>query len=226
MKLKEKIKAIHLRRLGKSYGEIHKQVNVSKSTLSLWLRDIELTPEQKARLKGRQKARHEGAKANQRKRIERTREIISEAKKEVKYLYKNFLFLSGLMLYWAEGAKRSKETIKFSNSDPAMIELMMKWLREICKVPEKKFRIGLHIHELYCRKDAENYWSQITGVPLNQFQKTYIKSTSLKHRKNKLYNGTCNIIVCNKDLFRRIRGWKLGFLEKMNITIEKDNMSP
>lgn len=50
MKLKEKIRAIKLRKLGKSYSEIRKQVKVSKSTLSLWLRDIKLTPEQEKRI--------------------------------------------------------------------------------------------------------------------------------------------------------------------------------
>jgi len=94
---------------------------------------------------------------------------------------------------------------------------MMRWFREICFVPEEKIKIMLHIHALHCRKDIEKYWSSITGIPLTQFNKTYIKPTSLKHRKNPLYNGTCAVRIYNKDLFRRIKGWKLGFLEKMNV---------
>lgn len=225
MKLNEKIEAIHLRKLGKSYSEIHKQVNVSKSTLSLWLRDIKLTPEQKRRLYVvlQQKNAYRLAKANQQKRIERTKKVVSEAKREAKLFLKNPLFLSGLMLYWAEGSKRdTDEKIKFSNSDPAMIKFIMIWFRKICKVPEKKFRIALHIHVLHCRKDLEKYWSKIASIPLNQFQKTLIKPTSLKHRKNLLYNGTCNIIISDKDLFRRIKGWKLGFLEKVNIKVKEN----
>ena len=38
MKLNERIEAIRLRKLGKSYSEIRKKVKVSKGTLSLWLR--------------------------------------------------------------------------------------------------------------------------------------------------------------------------------------------
>ncbi len=224
MKLKEKIEVIRLRKLGKSYSEIRKQVNVSKSSLSLWLRGIRLTPEQIVRLKGRQRTGYWGGEGNRKKRIKRTKQIIAEARKEVKLLLKNPLFLAGLMLYWAEGDKSDgKEGVKLSNSDPAMIKFMMRWFRKICKVPEKKFRIALHIHKLHCRKDIENYWSQITGVPLDQFHKTQIKPTSLKHRKNKLYNGTCNIIICSKDLFRRIKGWRLGFLKRINIEIKDEN---
>lgn len=216
MKLNEKIEAIRLRKLGKSYSEIRQQINVSKSTLSLWLRDIELSLEQKAELKGRQKSRYKGAKANQRKRVERTKKIITESKKETKLFLKNPLFLMGLMLYWAEGAKRG-EQINFSNSDPRMIKFMMLWFRKICKVPEDKFRIKLYIHTLHCRKDIENYWSKLTNISRNQFHKTQIKPTSLGHRKNRLYNGTCAIRISNKDLFRKIKGWRLGILEKFKV---------
>jgi len=217
MKLDEKDKALRLRKQGKSYSEICKKINVSKGTLSLWLRDIGLTAKQIAELKGRQKSRYEGAKANQRKRIENTERIISESKQEVRFLYKNPLFLAGLMLYWAEGDKsETLERVGFSNSDPEMIILAMRWFREVCRVPEEKFRIGLFVHELHCRKDVENYWSEIANVPLSQFHKTYVKPTSLGHRRNILYNGTCSVIINNKELFRKIKGWKLGVLEKIN----------
>jgi len=227
MKLKEKIKAIRLRKLGKSYSEIRKKVKVSKGTLSLWLRDIELTPEQEERLyvELRQKNAYRLAKDNQQKRVEKTKKIITEAKKESKLLFKNPLFLCGLMLYWAEGDKSEKEEIvKFSNSDPLMIKLIMEWFRKICKVPEEKFRITIHMHELFCRKDIEKYWAKLTHVPLSQFYKTQIKPTSLRYRKNPLYNGTCAIRIENRDLFRRIKGWKFGFLERMKIKIKENNM--
>ena len=218
MKLQEKFKAVKLRKSGKSYSDIRKLINVSKSTISLWLRDIELTSEQKAKLRGRQISNLAGSKASQKKRVEKTKKIIEEAKNEANKLLKNTLFLSGLMLYWAEGDKsETHENVKFSNSDPKMILLIMRWFREICKVPEEKFRICVHMHTLHCRKDIEEYWSKITGVPLSQFYKSQIKPTSLRHRRNKLYDGTCAVVVNNKNLFRKIKGWKLGFIEKISI---------
>jgi len=229
MKLKEKIKAIRLRKMGKSYGEILKKVDVSRGTLSVWLRDIKLTSKQKEGLYKtlRRKNAYKGAKAQQEKRIKRTKQIVIEARKEVKDLTKNPLFLAGLMLYWAEGDKSDeREKVKFSNSDPSMIMFMMEWFRKICKVPENKFRICLHIHELHCRKDIKEYWSRIAGVPFSQFHKTQIKPTSLKQRKNKLYNGTCAVTIYDKDLFRRIKGWRLEFLKKMNIEMEEENQPP
>jgi len=223
MKLQEQYKAIELRKLGKSYSEIRKEMRVSKSSLSRWLKDVKLTPAQEERLyvELRAKNAYRLVKENQRKRVERTERIVGAAKQQANTLLKDPLFLAGLMLYWAEGDKSEKsEYVKFSNSDPAMIKFMMKWFRKICRIPEDKFRIELHIHKLHCRKDIENYWSKVVGIPLSQFYKTQIKPTSLGQRKNYLYNGTCAIRIGSKDLFRKIKGWKLGFIEVMNIRVE------
>ena len=50
MKFKERIKAVALRKKGRSYSEIIKKIKVSKGTLSVWLKDVELTYKQKERL--------------------------------------------------------------------------------------------------------------------------------------------------------------------------------
>jgi len=218
-KTEKKQLARQLRHAGYSYSEINKEVKVSKSTLSLWLRDIRLSDEQIKKLEGRQISRHKAWEKKKKERIQKTKKILSSSMREADDLIDNPLFLSGLMLYWAEGTKYS-EAINFSNSDPIMIQLIMKWFREICNVPESKFRINLHIHELHIRKDVEKYWSQLTGIPLSQFHKSYIKPTSLKHRKNILYEGTCLIRISDVNLFRRIMGWRMGVLEKFNLKYE------
>lgn len=217
MKFKEKIKAISLREKGRSFNEIRKKIKVSKSTLSLWLKDVKLTSKQKQRLYVtlRQKNAYRLAKMNQDKKETRIKVIVGQAKKEIKRLIKNPLFLAGLMLYCAEGDKSDlREVVKFSNSDPILIKFIMRWFREVCHVPEEKFKICLHIYELHCRKNIENYWSKEINIPMRQFYKTQIKPTSLGHRRNILYNGTCSVRINNKDLYRRIKGWKIGFFEK------------
>lgn len=211
MKLDDKVKAIKLRRAGNSYKTILEQIAVSKSTLSIWLRDVPLTlKQQKARIKGRALSRLLGAKSQQKRRIERTKVIIKNSQKEFRVLVTNPLFLSGLMLYWAEGDKHQGERVKFTNSDEKMIRLMMRWFRKVCHVPEEKFRIALHLHNLHTIPNAQGYWRGITKIPAQQFHKVYVKHSSLGHRRNILYNGTCGIVINNKDLFRRIFGWKIA----------------
>lgn len=228
MKYQERVRATELRRQGKSYKEIRTSVRVSKGTLSLWLRDIKLTPQQMSvLLRGREKSRYAGAKANQRKRIERTRYLRELGQKEAGNFYTNPLFLSGLMLYWAEGDKSVEhEVVKFTNSDPKMIVLIMRWFREFCQVPEEKFRACMHIHALHCRPDIEQYWSDLTGIPLHQFHKTQVKPTTLKHRKNPLYDGTCAISINSRDLFRRIEGWRMGILDILNLSSSNIILAP
>ena len=211
MKFEEKIRATKLRLKGLSYKEILKEVEVSKSTLSLWLREVELTNEQKKHLLNKKESViYEIAKRKIATRIKTTQEVIANAREEFNSLKHDPLFLTGISLYWAEGSKHKGEDVKFSNSDDKMIELMMSWFRKICKVPEEKFRIHIHLHTLHCRKDILKFWSEVTGIKRSKFYKPYIKPTSLVQRRNILYSGTCSIIIHDKNLFRRIVGWKMG----------------
>lgn len=216
MKEEIRVEAIKLRKKGWSYPRIQKVFNVSRSTLSLWLRDVRLTQRQINKLVNNSRSvLYREAKARQKRRIELTKQIINRAKDEYRMLERSTLFIAGLMLYWAEGAK-TLERVKFTNSDPAMISFMMRWFRNFCQVPERRFRIGLHIHELHCRKDIEKFWSRIVRIPLNQFHKTYIKPTSLKHRKKPLYNGTCSVSISDRNLFRKMLGWQIAFLDNVD----------
>lgn len=219
MKLNEKLKAINLRKRGMTYSKILKNVKVSKSTLSFWLRDIALNDEaNKKLLRGRELSRYFAAESRKKKRISDTAIAIDIGRQEFLSLIKKPLFLAGLCLYWAEGDKHKQEKVKFTNSDEKMILLMMKWFREICDVPKEKFRVALHVHNLHIARNVKRYWSEITGISEKQFQKIYIKQSTLRYRRNALYNGTCAIVVHNNALFRRICGWKLGLLAYFSIS--------
>lgn len=218
MKLREKIKAIELRKEGLSYERILQLVGVSKGTLSQWLKDIPLTDKQVVSLKGRAKSRYAGAKANQTRAKSKKEQIFEAARKEAQQLVGKPLFVAGLMLYWAEGTKNGA-TVAFTNSDPAMVRLMMRWFREICCVPEKKFRILVFIHSLLINDDWQQKWIEVTGVPLSQFNRPHVKPTITKHRKNKLYEGTCVIKINDVALLAKIKGWQRGLVEMLSADV-------
>lgn len=202
-----------------SYNKILNDLRVSKSTLSYWLRDIKLNEKASiALLRGRELSRQVAAQSRKDKRKLDTQIAIETGLREFPKLAKNPLFLAGLNLYWAEGDKHQQEKVKFTNSDPNMIMLMMRWFREICLVPEEKFRIALHVHNLHVARDVRKHWIEITGIPKNQFNKIYIKQSALHFRRNALYNGTCAIVIHNNSLFRRICGWKIGLLKYFSIS--------
>lgn len=99
MNIEQKQKAIDLRRSGKTYSEIQNAIGqIPKSTLSGWLRSVELTDDQKLLIQekilkrgaiGRQK----GGWKNHQKRLKRIDNIRKLANKEFPILKKKSFFL-------------------------------------------------------------------------------------------------------------------------------------
>lgn len=218
---KLKGKATELRKKGLSYSEIREKVPVSKSTLSLWLRSIKLSPTKKRRLKRRiGMSQPMAAKAHRDGRITRTREIIKKATNEIGEISNRDLFFLGTALYWAEGSKQKKhnrgQRVTFNNSDPSMIKLYLKWLLESLKVGKNDIDFEIYSHENIREreKDVVKYWSNITNFPESSFRKVYYKKDKKKkYRKNqgKNYHGLLRVTVLKStDLNRKITGWIKG----------------
>lgn len=208
MKLIEKHKAVVLRGEGMSIKEIARIVDVSKASVSVWVRDIVLSKDQLNALKTKgfsseiiERRRHKRLENEQNKRDN----ITALAQKDIRNISLRDLRLIGLCLYWGEGGKTHKGAARISNSDPAVIKVMMRFFREICLVEEKKFRAHIHIHSHLDVEKAENYWAQISGIPRTQFFKTYAKpSIASMNKKDSLPYGTFDIYVCNAKLFLQI----------------------
>lgn len=214
MKSLEKNKALQLRALGYSIKQISRDVGAAKSSVSLWVRNVELTRAQRQQLSenGLKKEFIEQRRTTRlRNENARRQLIIDTAQKQIKKLSDKDLWLIGSMLYWAEGRKKTRNVVSFSNSDPEMIKLMMVFFRRICKVPEKKFRGHIHIHPHLDYKRAERYWSSLSGVSLKQFYKTYRgMNKSSKHVRDSIPMGTFDVYICNTKLFLKIYGWVHG----------------
>lgn len=218
-KLREKQLALKLRKKGLSYSEIKQQVPVSKDTLSRWCRDVILSVPQmeklrRKKLKGAEKGRIIGAKKLQLGRIRRTRRLLEKGKREIGALARRDRFIAGIALYLGDGLKGDREA-GFSNSNPEIIKFMMKWFREFCKLPEDRFRGQIWIHENLNELRARKYWSKVTGIPLDQFQKSYIAENKLESRKirKQLHkNGVFAIRVSSVEVQRKILGWIAGVL--------------
>ena len=219
LKNKEKELAIELRKKGFSYSEILKKVPVVKSTLSLWLRGVGLSKRQKQRLTEKKlAAMKRGWEACRKKRLDITEMIKNKARLDVNKISRRELWLMGVMLYWAEGAKEKEWNrgvgLKFSNSDPAMISFFIKWLKEICSIPSQDIIYELYIHETANWKDAVRYWSKIILIsPLRI--RVYFKHHKINktYRKNigKDYHGLILIRVRKSaNLNRKISGWIEG----------------
>lgn len=208
MKLIEKQKAVLLRKDGRSIKEIARIVGVSKASVSVWVRNISLNRKQLGDLK-RKGFSSELIEKRRQSRLENEQikrdAVMNLAGKEIKMISQRDLRLIGLCLYWGEGGKTNQGSARISNSDPAVIKVMMRFFREICIVKEEKFRGHIHIHSHLEAERAERYWSGISGIPRTQFFKTYAKpSIASLNKKDSLPYGTFDIYVCNTKLFLQI----------------------
>ncbi len=161
---------------------------------------------QEKRLTEYNRCKHEEA-------VSRKSAIFDMACQNIGSLSKRDLKLIGIALYWAEGYKTDlARDVEIVNSDPLMIKLMMKWFREICNVPENKFKIRIQIHDASNIKDGIKFWSRITGIPSNQFTRSYVKisSTSKGKSGNRHPCGVCHVRIANTDLLVKIKGWVEG----------------
>ena len=130
------------------------------------------------------------------------------------------LKIAGIMLYWGEGYKNlSKQarggTVDLANSDPQMIKLFLKFLREICGVKEERLRVLLYC---YANQDVgalKKYWQKITNIPLTQFTKPYIRKDFLPGKSGKMKYGLVHIRYSDKKLFLQIEDWIRQYLNEI-----------
>ncbi len=211
MKLAEKERARALRKKGYSINQIVEALNFSKASVSVWVRDIVLTKRQLGKLsqRGRSVESVERRRASRLANEGAKRKVVMDnAKKDFTGISIQELKLIGIALYIGEGAKKSQGVVSIANSDPSIIQIMMRFLREICLVPENKFRGHIHTFSHADIEKTEKYWSDITGIPRKQFYKTYTKPSSASLQKRRtLPFGTLDICVCDTKLKLTILGW-------------------
>ena len=121
--------ARELRIQGLSYNEIVAQLGVSKSSVSLWVRDIPC-PERFAYVHSER--RLEGLRKFNEARSARHAAETETAAAEIGELTDREVLIAGAIAYWCEGAKnkpnRKANRVVFINSDPGLIRFFLRFL--------------------------------------------------------------------------------------------------
>lgn len=224
-KTREKEKAIALRKEGKTYSDILRAIPVAKSTLGLWLKEAKLSvPENQKFTIAKRLASLRGGQAKKKQRIEKQKNIFSEARSEIGLLSKKELFLMGVIMYWAEGSKEKEynpgSPLRFANSDPYMIKLFLNWLEDM-GVGKERISIDIYLHDnnKYRVSEVTKYWADRTGFPQRLFRIYFKKNIPKTKRKNiypNSYFGLARIYVKgSSELVRKINGWVEGIVEHL-----------
>jgi transposase-like protein len=212
LKTVEREQARKLRRdCGLSVKEIASRLGVSTSSVSLWVRDIELTEEQHERLRERNPIynpqRAGRAVMTARRRGERRG---YQAHGRALARRRDPLHAAGCMLYWAEGWK-TRNQVHFSNSDPEMVRLFVAFLRRFFDVRAEDIRLTCNLFADHTerQREIEAFWLRVSGLPEGSLCQSIVNvysKYSLKKRRNKLPYGTCRVVVNRTSVAQSILG--------------------
>jgi hypothetical protein len=108
----------------------------------------------------------------------------------------------GLGLYWGEGNKADKNSVRLGNTDSSLINKYIDFLIKICQVNPDKLRFGLQIFSDTDPGTALNYWVKIIGFPRQQFLPKVIVTPTrgVGSYKKKSKYGVLTVYFHNKKL--------------------------
>ncbi len=202
--------AVAFRKRGFTYAEIAKICNVSKGTVSNWLRHESFS--------------QQIAKDNQKRAtIENTKRLASINKartteRKVQYAeitrlaaieYKNYrnspLFIAGLTIYMAIGGIQNDSVIRLTSSRADLHRTFMRFLTSYLGVRKQDIRFWLLLYpdldEVTCMK----HWCKKAGLSPAQFYKNQVISG--RTQKQTLHFGVGNTVVSSVFLKRKLKTW-------------------
>ncbi|HEX4432572.1 MAG TPA: hypothetical protein VHZ96_25090 [Frankiaceae bacterium] len=209
-------KARSLRNLGLDYDEIAARLGVSKSSVSLWVRDLP-TPQGLSLREVRERAA-EGSRqywAKERKvRAARRANERAAAAADIGELSDREIVIAGAIAYWCEGAKTKPyargDRVIFTNSDPRLILFFLRFLDAV-GISRSDLRFCLQIHETADVAGAQRFWIEATGSGDEQFLRPTLKRHNPKTTRKNVgdgYHGCLRIEVRRGTrLYGRIEGW-------------------
>ena len=197
-KYSERHRARELRAEAWTLQEIADELGVSKGSVSVWVRDVEFV----ARPRNRGHASHKPHPLHVRKLAE-IEQCRLEAEALIGALSSRDLTMFCLALYAGEGSK-TEGAVSLANTDPALMGLFVGWLRSSFAIDPGRLRMKLHLHDDLDLEAATVFWSQVTGVPIDQFTKPSRPRSGPRRTSKRHLNGCATIIYSCSLTHRRV----------------------
>ncbi|MBI2674177.1 MAG: hypothetical protein HYX22_00340 [Candidatus Yanofskybacteria bacterium] len=120
------------------------------------------------------------------------------------------LFGLGLGLYWGEGNKKNKNSVRLGNTDPKLIKKFLEFLMRICGIEKKKLRFGLQVFSDMNTGRSLKFWLKELreyGINRSQFFKvTVTPARSLGNYREKSKWGVLTVHFSNTKLKKLLDG--------------------
>jgi hypothetical protein len=182
------------------------RLGVSLSSVSLWVRDIELDPAHRERNRRQDYARRATAWSdlNRAKRIAYQEEGRRAARQD------NLLHQAGCMLHWAEGSKERNAVI-FANSDLHMVRFFHRFLTDCFSLPPERFgfRLNVYTGNGLSIRQIEDHWLLGLGLPRACLRKHTINNyptSSSGKKRNKLPYGVGSLTLFSTRIAQHLFG--------------------
>jgi uncharacterized protein (DUF2236 family) len=196
-KVEEQERAQAMRARNRTLADIAKTLGVSKSSVSVWVRDVPFTPS--LRLRGPHRRPHPAHEA----KLRQIGELNAEGARRIGNLSEQALLAAGTALYAGEGAK-GDGAVQFANTDARMIRFFCAWLRHFFAVDESRLRVRVYLHQGLDLEAAEAFLSELTGVPREQFRQAHRAVPDAGNRHNKHEYGCAYLYYCCSKTHRQI----------------------
>lgn len=217
-----KSRAIELRKKGWSIGKIEAVLQIRRSTLSGWFRDVTLTKSQRKKLlqnwkdalvKARSKAvlwHHEEKK----KRLQRAEEEAKIVLADLNTSDKRSLELALAMLYLGEGFKATVG-LGIGNSDPVILRFFIATLSACYDFDKTKIKCELHLRADQNPIQMKKYWVRALCLPLSNFKTVTIDERTNGSRTYPHYKGVCALRCGSAAIQRRLMYLGTMFCKKV-----------
>jgi predicted transcriptional regulator len=210
MKTKERRLARELRaREGLSIKAIAGRLGVSQASVSLWVRDIQLTSEQANTMMTSAYSRQAEARERLIARRRQDRMTYQEHGRELARQGDPF-HAAGCKLYWSERDK-SRNQARISNSDPELLRMFIGFLRRYFDIADDDIRVSCNLFADHADRQAEieQFWLDQLGLSQRSLRKSVVNVYSLsskRKRVNMLPYGTCRLCVSRTSVTQSIFG--------------------
>jgi len=219
-----KEEAKRMRQNGISLGDISRKLNITKSTLSFWCKDMILSESaiRKIKAKGKLKSVRgllRYSELKRKNRIERNITQKQEGATLLGVLSDRDVLMVGLGLYWGEGYKYENGELGFTNSNPYMIRFYFKWLK-LWNVDKNSLIFRLTLNEFFGKEEKKilSFWIDFLDVKKEQFSKTTFIQTNLKKASIKNVEKYRGILRVKVRKGTALRNKILGAIEHISNT--------
>src|SRR4051812_40364255 len=196
-KVEQQERARELRGTGAALVDIAAELGVSKSSVSVWVRDVEFEPRSRRQPVNRRPHPQHTAKLAEidecdRLGIERIGALSDDA-----------FLAAGAALYAGEGAKGQ---LLFANTNAEMVAFFCAWLRRFFLIDEARLRVRVYLHARLDLHAAAQVLSRTPGVPRSQFRAPYRAKADPTIRHNKHEHGCVYVGYWSSRTHREVMG--------------------